>query len=473
MERTTDDDCKIKDIEKLDLLNLIDAASLNEDCSKLAADIFRTKYAEKQFKIEKNKNPSPWNDDGSVVLISNLQVATNMIKLFGHLITKLSLQINYDGTLCTPVQIVDTVILLGEINERCRESLVEVELHYSGCEVNNIFQQIIGPFEHVEILSLHLFNMIVQTADQQAQLNKIFPNVRHLNIDFHQIRDSAFIDCEFAKLKELGIADGLIYESNESILIDLLKKNPQITYISVIRPTLKVLRLINKYLVHLQDLHILMENQEEFSFRKITFSSVQRLNLWLSTGKCYPPKKIAFGSALHDIALVCASGDMSDNYLNFLLKYPKIKKLSAGQALNNAHVTKLIDKFPKLSDAFFDFTNDVSAATVVEFITKSPSLNRMIFLLTSAENFEPFENQLKFELGTDFTIQSENMGSSLSKRFSIERKIPILSESNEDADSDACQCHSVIRNTIAIFAAGYAARLVFFWRCNKSYYSIL
>lgn len=457
-QRTTDDNCEIDASNKSDLLSLIKAAEINEDCSKLAAEIFQRKHTDKLLRIEKYPLP---HDSDAVISISSFETATNMIKYFGNLIKKISIQINNDSELCTELQVIETVILLMAINARCRESLVEFELHYNGCNVNNIFHQFTSPFEHVEILSLHLFNMIEQKDTRTLQLNAIFPNVQELIIDFHEIRDSSFIDCEFSKLKKLGISDGLIYESNESILIDLLKKNPQITYISLIRPTLRALRLVNKHLMHLQDLHILMESQEEFSFSKITFPTVQRLNLWLSTDKCYPPKKIAFGTALREIALVCHSGDENDSYLNFLFKYPKIEKLSAGNGLNNVHLLKLIGKFHRLANVFFDFNKDVTVANIIEFIQRSPSLNRLEFVHAYIEHLDKFENRLKHELGAEFNIQFHDLTPSTSKRFIIERKIPIVNEP-EVVENAAHPSRNVAYNTVIISVAAYVIRLLIF-----------
>lgn len=450
IERNADEqiernECNIQTLEKLNLSDLIDAVETNKGCFKVASEIFQQKYANKTLKIE--RYPQQY-DPNSMEIISDSITALNLIKHFGTLIKRLSIQINYDDTLCTPAQVIETIILLLGVNERCRESLVEFELHYSGCDVNNIFQQITGPFENVEKLSLHLFNMNAQQSEHPTQLNTIFPNLQDLNIDFHHVQDSSFIDCEFSKLKKLGISDGLIYESNESILIDLLKKNPQITYISLVRPTLRALSRINEYLLHLEDLHIVMERQEEYRFSKIKFPTVKRLNLWLLTEKCYPPKKIGFGTALREIDLLCTTGDISDNYVNFFYKYPKIEKLSAGRGMNNAHLLQMIGKFPKLQYVLFDFAKDVQLNNIIEFIKKSPSLNRLIFVHASIENVDSFVNQLKREFDADFKIESYDDVAPPSKRFSIERKIPIVNEPDDVADNAACSHNSLVRNAI-------------------------
>lgn len=456
-ERTTDDSCNAEALNKLDVLNLINAAEISDDCSKLAAEVFQRKYANTLFRIE--KNPLPYAADANAVIpISTYESATNMIRHFGNSIKKLSIQIDNDAELCTELQVIETVVLLMAINARCRESLVEFELHYNGCNINHIFHQLSDPFENVEILSLHLFDMVQQNGDRQ--LNQVFPNVRELIIDFHKIHDPLFIDGEFSKLKKLGIADGLIYESNESILIDLLKKNSQITYVSLIRPSIRALRLVNKHLTHLEDLHILMDSPEGFSFTKITFPSVKRLNLWLSTDKCFPPKKIAFGTALREIALVCRSGDENESYINFLLKYPKIEQLSAGNGLNNVHLLKLIGKFSRLSNVFLDFSKDVSVTNIIEFIKKTPSLNRLEFIHAYIEQIDAFENQLKHELGTDFNIQYYDMEPSVSRRFTITRKIPVVNVP-ENADGSAPTITKVGFNAVFIISvAAFIARLL-------------
>lgn len=417
--RATVDECKTAALKNLDILDLIKAAQKNQDCSRVAAQVFEQNYGTKLFRIE--KYPQMQHDTNSVVLISNLQAATTMINHFGHLIQKLSIQINVDAVLCELPQIDEVINLLMAVDAHCRDSLSVFELNYVGCNVNNVFKQIRGPFGRVETLLLNLYNMNEQTEGQPLRLNTIFPNVRQLTIvDLDHLKDSKPFDCRLPKLEKLVFREGIFQksldtqESNELIFKHLLKKNPHIQTLSLIYPTSTALGYIKKYPKNLQELDIVMVNQEA----------------------------------------------ANDEYLNLLLKFPKIRKITASNSVNKAGLSKLVGKFPSLTNALFGFDKDVRVNDVIDFVKKSPSLNYLEFVHANVEDVNTFENQLKKELGADFNIKYNNVESTPVKVFFIIRKIPIVL-APEPANSAAGICRSAIHNTAAMFVAAFVARYFF------------
>lgn len=408
IERTTDDECKSDALEDLNLLKLIETALRNEDCSKAVAKIFQQKYRESSFTIEKSvPGHSGFRTSFSAVKVIGLPVATDMINHFGHLIQKLSIKIDVDVSKCEPYDANENINLLNAINEHCRESLVEFELHYAGCNTNNAFNQIKGPFNRVEFLRLDVHNMNDQT--EHRQLNKIFPNVREIELELNHLKSSSFIDCNLPKLESLRIDDGRIYETNKAVLIDLIKNNPQIKYLSILHPSPEALDYIQKYLPNLQELQINLNSQEE---------EQTKVN------------------------------ENNEKYIKFLLNYPNIQNLRIGNGVNNAHLLKLIGKFPKLSQALFGFENDVSEDNIVEFVKQSPSLNQLAIFYSNVEKTRAIENGLKTKLGTDFSIKSDV--NTPAQELSIERKIPVVNGANH--------CHSMIYNTVVMILAAFAIR---------------
>lgn len=356
----------------------------------------------------------------------------------------------------------EVLSILKAIDAHCRESLVEFSLNYRGCNVNNVFKQFTRPFKNVEDLSLELYNTNEQTEDHQLRFNKVFPNIRQLNIDFNRLGGSPLIGCELPKLDnlEIGSSFGYNYELNEPILIDLLKRNPQITHLSLHRPPFQVFQYVKKYLISLKELIIneLIEvgtNSEKIE--EISLPTVNSLDLLIFQENCRPTNRILFNAnVLREISLGCKSGRQNDDYVNFLLKYPKIQKLGAGSGLHNEILLKLIGKFPELFYAAFDFAEDVTVNNIIEFIKQAPSLNQLEFVHANITDFDAFENQLeaKFDRKLDFNLKFSNetlpYSKTIIKKISIERKIPIWIRSQE-AGSGAFLCCNVIYNTVVMF----------------------
>lgn len=432
-KRTTDDKCQIDALKNLSLLDLIEAAEKSKDCSKVAAEVFQDRYANKSFVIEKHSKAYDESQDydSSVESISDLQVAKQMINHFGHLIQKLDLMFDRGDGLCELSTRVEIQNVLIAIDEHCRESLVEFALVYRGCNASNVFNQIQGPFGRIENLTSFLYDLSGQTVDHHVQLNAVFPNVRKLVINLnHNIR-SSLEDCEFPKLEILDISSDS-RDDNEPIFIDLLKKNPQITKLTLNHQTLQALRNVQKYSTHLEDLnikHMVPEKSNSGEMKEetydIQFHTVEHLYLWIGNGECRPPNGILFNETLlREIDMECDSGDPTDAYLNFLFKHPKIQKLIAARSLHSAHLMKLIGKLPELAYAAFDFHNDVGVDNIVEFVKQTPSLNQLEFLYENNEKFETIENldvfvnELKMKLDTNFNVKFTNVP----KRFSVERK---------------------------------------------------
>lgn len=256
-----------------------------------------------------------------------------------------------------------------------------------------------------------------QTEGQPLRLNAIFPNVRQLTIvDLDHLKDSRPFDCRLPKLEKLVFREGIFQksldtqESNELIFKNLLKKNPHIQTLSLIYPTSTALGYIKKYPKNLQELDIVMVNQEA----------------------------------------------ANDAYLNLLLKFPKIRKITASNSVNKAGLSKLVGKFPSLMNALFGFDKDVHVNDVIDFVKKSPSLNYLEFVHANVGDGNTFEDQLKKELGADFNVKYNNVESTPIKVFFIIRKIPIV-----PANSAAGMCHSAIHNTVAMFVAAFVARYFF------------
>lgn len=410
-QRTTDDECGSDALaQNSTILDLIAAAEKSETCSNVAVDVFQKHFAENVFVIDKNPSvySSSYNLESSSIeeTIPDLRAASALITHFGHSIKKLDILFNGREQSCEQRQLTEILNILKAIDSHCRESLVELELNYGGCNVNNVFNQIQGPYQHVEILSCNLYDMNQKTSDRDFQLNAVFPNIRQLQIYFRHLKEPSFVGCAFPKLEKLDISNGLSNGSSQPVLIELLRNNPQITSLSVRDPTGQALRTINKYLTHLEELNIDMKFQAKFNFGKtdeneeIRFSTVKRLRI--NRDECRLPSGISFDeTVLREIALICHSGSYTDEYLDFLFKYSKIQKLETGLDLRAAILMKLAGKFPELSHAVIGLHEDVSADDITEFIKNTPKLQKLEFYKEDSEKIQTFVNELKLKLSAE------------------------------------------------------------------------
>lgn len=411
--RNVNESCDSGILEGLDLPNLAIKAATSEHCSNVAAGIFGRKFATKLIRFG-NEQPA----------ISDLETASNILRYFGHLIRKISLQFTYNSGTCTNDATVQNRKLLSDINKYCRNSLVDFEIRYSDCDPS-IFSEIKGPFDKAENVSIHLFHMTAYT--DKLKLNEIFPRVRHLELDFDKISDPNFVDGEFRYMDEIAVASGILDESFDEHFKGFLKKNPQIRYVSVVSPIYRTFHHLFKQLKNLQELHIQQSIREDRIQDKIFFPNIKRLDIRLAPEECVLPKRITFGRALEEITLQCQYIDIGTEYFSFLDRYKKIKKLSAGIDLNNKNLLALIGKYPLLSEATFTLRYDVLSDTIIKFVKKSNRLNLLHFYHSSNENREDFKKKLEAGLGNDFRVHYFNTTSS--SEYLIERKVPVGSAS--------------------------------------------
>lgn len=357
---------------------LIDAADKSENCLNAAAAVFKEKFTNYVYKIEKNIDDTKHKvhslNGTDLVTVYGLGYGKKLVKHFGGLIQNLIIKIDVGKSNCEALQVNEIIEFLSTVDKECRQSLLQFNLQYDACDANNVFNPIKGPYEHVVHLTLDVYNMTKQA--KKRQLDAIFPNVKHLEVKFHQLNDSSFIDCNLPKLEELTLDDGS-YEFNKQMFVDLLRNNPQIADLTLWNYKPEALGYIEKYLTNLQSLTInLQQNDED-------------INFLLNIGSNH-----------------------------------KIQKLSIGPGLQNAQLSKLIGTFPKLSQAdLYKIDADVSAENIVKFIEHSPSLNRLTIdeiENSTSESRNALVKQLKEALDTLFYVKIDQ-----ESKLHIERKVPV------------------------------------------------
>lgn len=90
--RDVNDSCDSRMLDGLDLAGFATKVNISQQCADLAAGIFARKFA----------HANPIRIGNELPAIDDLESASNIIRYFGHLITKLSLTFVYNVGFCNP-----------------------------------------------------------------------------------------------------------------------------------------------------------------------------------------------------------------------------------------------------------------------------------------------------------------------------------------------------------------------------------
>lgn len=406
--RQTDEEsnekCSAETLEKLSTFNLAKAANFSDHCSIVAKEIFARRSASE-----------------TVELLNAEPASMEVFKHFGHLITKLSLRFDRQKAAYRQEEIGEFRKLLQSVNKNSRKLLVEFAIHYTSNCYLDIFEDIKGPFERAETVSIEFSNLVVHTNN--VRLNTTFPHVRHLELDYDQVTHPYFVDCQYADLETLSVTGILLNESEEIIFRDILRQNQNIRSLSLKNPTQPTLTLVNQNLPNLEELHIYGSINEDEWDDGVNFESIKKLEIRFQTHKCSMPQHIEFNPDLEHLLLHCLYSEIGDDYFAFLDNFSQVKNLTAGVEFNHEHLEKLTGKFPELLIADFGVRNDVTAEDIAEFIDESEHLLMLTFLYISNPNAHDFAEQLGALIGEDFNIQFKRSPAS-TVYFLVERKPP-------------------------------------------------
>lgn len=113
-------------LENLKIHALLKVAQINRYFSMLASDSFRWTYANRVITIQSTEFMNDFNEfhfarNFDRVIVSNLEMASEIIDVSGVVLPKLYIK-------CTEMNLNNLEKLMQEINEHCRQSLIEFEM---------------------------------------------------------------------------------------------------------------------------------------------------------------------------------------------------------------------------------------------------------------------------------------------------------------------------------------------------------
>lgn len=312
------------------------------NCLGLMGIFFQNKFAEKLFAIH---NPIESNEPietelPDIVHIYDYRLAWNVVKSFGHLITKLSV------IFCD-----SEPEMTNHIVKYCLKSLKE--LHLGSWDGNwlNYFHE---PFENVRKLSLQ------RTFIYDKFLDRFFPNIKELHLNYIETFNVSFIERSFPFLENLSVNISPYNGSNYLNVIDvgkLLKHNPQIRSIKINNAR------------YLDDITVLIDHLNEIV--DLNFFSIKHSFL---SNKLFNQLTLACEkfTNLIEIALDCGPDVQSKNVATFIKNHKALNEVRL-----RAHTNIDLQHFRS------HFEEDVGSNRhwkITELKSQKESENQLIFI---------------------------------------------------------------------------------------------
>lgn len=374
---------KVNDIIQMDLIETTKITNVNTDCLEIvfkhlglsdllnvadsckhfkeAADIvFTAKYGKKAVVISEihASRIRLLDVKDSYLKIDDLKTILQLLRCFGHLISKLKINLEFasDSERITKFGAESIGLLVVYIGLFCLNSLTNLKIKKGPVQVLNLLKR---PFLRMERVEL-------QTRNSKFRLNKswfskLFPNVRHLKYEsiFGRITDFECIDGRFPSLERLDISYPFIHCKNIFNLCSItdeeciaqnpnlngtLHLNPQLRSLSL--PFVSDFRILRKISEHQQQLECLSFQYAPKDLLKndeipVHFRSLRKLKIcFCSPNRRQDSELIGIGTQGNEMQKIPLSFNQleeltiqtcyqySDEFFNFISKHQTIVKLN-------------------------------------------------------------------------------------------------------------------------------------------------
>lgn len=358
-------DCQSLIVEQLDLHDLLSIAQTNTHFNSLAGDVFRRKFGQKLFVLLPDWNilgGDKFGIEANRVLITSSELAENLLKIFGHLISKVSVffeRIDFQFDVITGQ-------MAMRINKFCWKSLVHLEM--TNCPVQ-IWKELENPFLNVENVTFK--NLL--SAPKNFDLNKIFPNMRRLELHDVDLIESGLFDHAFVHLEHISIKFFVELEIFVNDVKQMITKNPQIRSVSLEHVSAQFLELLSKNLPQIEILEILSEIQDFPSNERIHFRNVK--SVLMKFQSFMAPIGISFPK-IEQFELDIQP-ELPESWIQYIKQHENLKKLHLNGPVLDSHIVALSDGLPNLIDVSLNCASDVRVETIISFVGKNQQMKKL------------------------------------------------------------------------------------------------
>lgn len=391
--------------------DLLLKVKINKECQIEARREFKRKYTGAFFSI----SGEFVNDDKTAVQktgyhmfnIKNFNIIKNMLNIFGDLIQNVQISFEY-------IKVDEGKEIVKYLNEHCIQSLMSLVLLY--CK-ENVLDDLKNIFPNVNSVKFSSDPMSkLKIASNSPKINVTFPNVKILELKYTAASDWVLIGDRFPRITSLHvelperITPG---RPDDTHVINLLKKNPKITTLSIRHINLKILNAASQYLLQPKNLQIRLFSNDYTNDNNehILFESVRYLTIESTHSKEKIPKNIIL-KQLRELKMD-VQPEFTDKWIRFIRNQlsDSIRKFELkSDTLKNEHLRNISEALPNVRMASIECTTNLSAEAIFGFIEQNKHLKR-IDLRIKMEEFEQKQLQIKLQTNwdIDYGLVDDNM----------------------------------------------------------------
>lgn len=264
--------------------------------------------------------------------------------------------------------------IIRKVIEKCAKSLETLTLdNYD----RGLFDEMKAGFPYVSTLKFSTAQTEpIESITTSTSMNKIFPNLNDLEV--LTASDWVFIDGHFSKLEKFSVKLNELKERNEeiaSVVVDFLKKNPQITTLVLEYGSLNLLKEANDILSHLKNLELKNLVELKYEGDPIDLNTVEYLSIE-SDHENRTLEKAVFHRL--NILRLKLRHEFSDKWAEFLANHvnTELSKLSlVSEGMTIDQLLNIPEKQSSLQSVDISCDLYLAADDIMTFIGKSKRLN--------------------------------------------------------------------------------------------------
>lgn len=307
-------DCLQKLFNDLDVGDLLNVADSNIYLKKAAEKVFAERYGSKILQLH-GMQPSHKRIISSTdtIFIKDVRSSLQLLRCFGHLVSRLEISDEYSNTFYGFAY----EFIFKYVNMYCAASLQHIKLYM--IPSSKAFQRLKVEFSQMESVEITCCKL----NKKMMPLDKLFPNVIELIVDFTVFEDYGVIEKRFAHLEHLELGTTIV---NVGAVLQL---NPQLrSFATKCICNVEILRNISEQLQCLESLDIVCDSDElkYFNGDAFYFHNVKQFVLNFSHSRWTLPRLPFEFQQLKEFTML-TNHKLNDEFRQFIKKHPTIVTL--------------------------------------------------------------------------------------------------------------------------------------------------
>lgn len=307
-------DCLQKVFNYLDVDDLLNVADSNKYLKKAAQKVFAKRYGSKILQLH-GMQPSQNRilSVSDTIFIKDVRSSLQMLRCFGHLVSQLEISDEYSNTFYGFAY----EFILKYVNTYCAASLKHIKFYMiPSSKAFQRFKMEFSRMKSVEIICCKL-------NKKMMPMDKLFPNVQQLIIDFTAFEDYGIIEKPFPHLKHLVLGTSM---NNVAAVLQL--NSQLISFETKCVCSVEILRKMSDRLKWLESLDIVCDSDElkYFNGDAFYFPNVKQFKLNFSHSRWTLPRLPFEFQQLKEFTML-TNHKLNDEFRNFINKHPTIVTL--------------------------------------------------------------------------------------------------------------------------------------------------